>query len=232
MWNVFSAPAKDTNQSLTKITCVDICFDETVFAIGTLHDGIQLWSSQEKKAIKTFKTDYHARSIAFLNDNQQLAILDNKRTCYMLDLQTAEKTSISLSGLPDKLYYDGLKYEDNELKLITSDKQRKNTYQWAISSFKEPIKLKQEYMRNRFYSQNMIKTSDNYVIREDSKCGLLVSLAQNPQKCIQALKVPYSYQYQPSPYLAYCSNLVLIWRWQDSIMIVDITGIKEKLKSM
>lgn len=93
MWNVSFTPAKDSteivNQSLKGITCVDICHDETMFAIGTEENSIQLWSSQEKKAIRTLKTDCHTWSIAFLDNNQQLAILDEKINCYVLDLQTA-----------------------------------------------------------------------------------------------------------------------------------------------
>lgn len=237
MWNVFSTPTKDTtetvNQSLEKITCVDICLDETMFAIGTSWNGIQLWSSQEKKAIKPFETDTYARSIAFINNNQQLAILDNNNNCYILDLLTDEKTSIFLSGIPDNLNYNEIMYENNELVLITSDKKRDYTYKWAISSFKEPVQLGQkEYKRFRPYSQNVVKTSDDYEIKVDSEYRLLVSLIQNSQKCIQALEISWNCFNQKKPYLAYCSNLVLIWIDWGDIMIVDITSIKEQLKSM
>lgn len=237
MWNVFSTPAKDTtetvNQSLKGIICVDICLDETIFAIGTWKNGIQLWSSQEKKAIKIFETDYSAWSIAFINDNQQLAILDNNKNCYMLDLQTAEKTSISLSDIPDNLDYNGIKYENNELVLITSDKEGKYTYKWAISSFKEPVQLGQEeYKSYNPYSQNVVKTRDDFEIKVDSEYRLLVSLTQNCQRCIQALEIPQNCFKQYKLYLACCSDLVLIWNWLGDIMIVDISDIKEQLKSM
>lgn len=233
MWNVFSTPAKDTtetvNQSLKGIICVDICHDETMFAIGTHQNGIQLWSSQEKKAIRAFKTDYYARSIAFLDNNQQLAILDDKKNCYVLDLQTAGKTPISLSGIYDDLYYGQIKYENDELILMISGK----TYKLAISSFKEPVELGQEeYKRFRPYSQNVVKTSDGYEIKVDSAYRLLVSLTQNSQKCIQALEIPQNCFDQEQPYLACCSDLVLIWRWYGDIMIVDISGIKEQLRPM
>lgn len=236
MWNVFSTPAKDTtetvNQSLKVIICVDICLDETMFAIGTWKNSIQLWSSQEKKAIKTFETEYCADSIAFINNNQQLAILDEKKNCYMLDLQTDEKTSISLSNIPNNLYYHGIQYENNKLVLITSD-YMKYTYKWAISSFKEPVQLGQEeYNRFRPYSQNVVKTSDGYEIKVDSEYRLLVSLTQNSQKCIQALEIPQNCFDQNRPYLACCSDLVLIWYCHEDIMIVDISGIKEQLRSV
>lgn len=231
MWNVFSTPAKDTtetvNQSLKEIRCVDICHDETMFAIGTWKNGIQLWSSQEKKAIRTFKTDSFARSIAFLDNNQQLAILDDEQNCYVLDLQTAEKTSISLSGIFVSLYDSQIKYENNELMLMTSGK----TYKLAISSFKEPIKLGQEKYK-KSYSQNIVKTSDDYEIKVDSEYRLLVSLTQNSQRYIQALEIPQNCFDQEEPYLACCFNLVLIWDRLVDIMIVDISGIKEQLRYM
>lgn len=237
MWNVSFNSAKTTtksgNQSLKDIACIDICLDQTMIAMGSYNDEIHIWSSQEKKVIKIFRTDKRPESIAFLSNNQQLAILDNENNCYIWNIQSDEKTVVSLSAIPNNLNYNGIKYENNELQLITSDKKREYTYRWAISSSQKSVKLEQEnYIYHNPYSQNVIKTSDNYEIKVDSEYRLLVSLTQDSQKCIQALEIPQNHFNQKRPYLACCFNLVLVWKYYEDIIIVDISNIKEQLMSM
>ncbi len=237
MWNVFStlpnSVIESVDQNLKQIICVGISLDETMFAIGTWTNDTQLWSSQKKKVIKIFKTSYHTKSIAFSTDNQQLATLDRIDNCSIWDIQADKMTSISLSTMPDNIYYDRIENKNDKLELLTSDQNRQYTYRWAISPFQEPVKLAQEeYIEYSHYSQNMTKTSDNYEIKVDSEYRLLISSAENSQKCIQVLEIPHNCFNQNNPHLACYLNLVFIWQYTKDIIIVNISEIKKQLLLM